>query len=169
MAPSAMDSAVTAPPFSLMMIPGYVSDIPKTLEIHCQDRIFNDVSSFDTTKRKELFRVKRKGPMSWSWRRSLIDVQGKHVLDSEHYSLDVKNRWIAETPEGRKLATVEHKSQITKEHSSVNAVFLGAYAGDDITVEMRPADRSALTTAISVRGIALAEIWKTGDNDIAFN
>lgn len=157
------------PPFPLTITPGFIADSNKTLEVHCRDRLFQDVAVFNATDRQELFRGTGKGIKSWSFRRSLIGPNDKHLLDLRHYSLDVKNRWIVEDPKEKKLASIEHVNQITKAHSAVDATIFGGREGRDVVLEMRPLDRSALTTELNLKGATIARISLIGDNDIIFN
>ncbi|GAB1728351.1 hypothetical protein NU195Hw_g1656t1 [Hortaea werneckii] len=165
-----MAAQLKTPSKCISSIPGYMTQDETTLEMHCRDRLFRDVSVFDVTNRKEVFRVTGNGLLSWSLRRSLEDSTGKHLLDFRHFSLDVKNRWIVEEPNHeRKLAVIEHVNQLTRSHSAVDATFWGADGGEDAVVEMRPLDRSAMTTTLSIMDSTVAEVSKIADNDIVFN
>lgn len=156
-------------PCRVVVTPGNTTAQETTLEVHCRDRVFQDVSVFDVTNKREIFRVTGNGIMSWSFRRALMDANGEHILDFRHYDISAKNRWTIESPEGKQMATMEHVNQVTKSHSNVNAVFFSAHNGDDINVEMRQLDRAALTTVLMIQGTTVAEINLIKENDIIFN
>ncbi|KAI2780194.1 tubby C-terminal-like domain-containing protein [Daldinia loculata] len=144
----------------------YVSPQQTTLNVYCHDRIFKKVTVTDSTG-QPVFRVQGTSfGTSWSWRRKVLDGSNTHIFDFRHKSVDIKNGWIIENPNGDKLCSLVHKSQITHSHSAIDAT-VRTQAGEEVLVIMRPNDHAALTTTISVDGTAIATIRKVEDNDIA--
>ena len=93
---------------------------------------------------------------SWSLRRSLYDGKGDHLLDFRHRSLDIKNRWLVESPSGQKIANLQHYKELTRLHSNVD-MFLES---SETTVHMRQADATGSRTFLSSHGATIAQIDK---------
>ncbi|KAI0122040.1 tubby C-terminal-like domain-containing protein [Daldinia grandis] len=161
-----METPLQTPNPPVNIFNSYVSPEQATLNVYCHDRIFKSVTVTDSTG-QPVFRVEgTKFGTSWSWRRKVLDSSNTHIFDFRHKSVDIKNGWVIENPNGDKLCSLVHKSQITHSHSAIDAT-VRTQAGEEVLVIMRPNDHAALTTTISVDGAAIATIRKVEDNDLA--
>ncbi|KAF3059435.1 hypothetical protein GL218_04641 [Daldinia childiae] len=161
-----METLLQTPNPPVNILNSYVSQQQTTLNVYCHDRIFKKVTVTDSTG-QPVFQVEGTSfGTSWSWRRKVLDSSNTHIFDFRHKSIDIKNGWIIENPNGDKLCSLVHKSQITNSHSAIDAT-VRTQAGEDVLVIMRPNDHAALTTTISVDSTSIATIRKVEDNDIA--
>ncbi|KAI0850326.1 tubby C-terminal-like domain-containing protein [Daldinia vernicosa] len=161
-----METPLQTPSPPVNILNGYVSPQQVTLNVYCHDRIFKKVTVTDSTS-QPVFRVEGTSfGTSWSWRRKVFDSSNTHLFDFRHKSVDIKNGWIIENPNGDKLCSLVHKSQITRSHSAIDAT-VRTQVGEEVLVIMRPNDHAALATTISVDGAAIATIRKVEDNDVA--
>ncbi|RYP65183.1 hypothetical protein DL771_008418 [Monosporascus sp. 5C6A] len=117
-----------------------------------------------TPKPQPLFHVVGKTlGTSWTARRKVYDSSnGQHIFDFRHHNFDIKNGWVAETPTGRKLCSLEDKSQTTKHFALDTTVY--TESGEEVLVLMRSNDPWPLTVTISVGGTDIATIGKAEDN-----
>ncbi|KAI0160016.1 hypothetical protein GGR52DRAFT_174944 [Hypoxylon sp. FL1284] len=159
-----METSLQTPNPAVNMLSGYVSQQPTTMTVVCHDSIFKNVTATDGAG-KPLFRVEGSNfGASWSWRRKVWDSVGdRRLFDFRHESLDLKNRWVVESPDGRKLCSLEHKKQLTRDHSAVDAT-VRTDAGEQVLVVMRPNGHAAVTTTVSVGNTVIATIQKVEDN-----
>ncbi|KAI0390907.1 hypothetical protein F5Y17DRAFT_37068 [Xylariaceae sp. FL0594] len=159
-----MDVQLESPNPPVNVLEGYVTQQETRLIVTCHDRVFEKVTVTDGDK-KPLFRIEgTKWGTSWSWRRKAFDANGNnHLFDFRHESVSLKNNWVIEDPSGRKLASLVHKSQVTSEHSAINAT-VRTITGEDVLVQMRQHDRAALMTTISTGDTPIASIQKVIDN-----
>ncbi|KAI8963433.1 tubby C-terminal-like domain-containing protein [Daldinia sp. FL1419] len=161
-----METQLQTPSPPVNVFKDYVSTQHTTLNIYCHDRIFKRVTVTDSTG-QTLFRVEGTSfGTSWSWRRKVLDGSDNHIFDFRHKSIDIKNGWIIENPDGDKLCSLVHKSQLTHSHSAVDATVRTQF-GEEVLVIMRPNDHAALNATISVDDKAIATIRKVEDNDLA--
>ncbi|RYP06452.1 hypothetical protein DL765_009488 [Monosporascus sp. GIB2] len=118
-----------------------------------------------TPKPQPLFHVVGKTlGTSWTARRKVYDSSNdQHIFDFRHHNFDIKNGWVAETPTGRKLCSLEDKSQIATKHFALDTTVY-TESGEEVLVLMRPNNAWALTVTISVGGTAIATISKVEDN-----
>ncbi|KAI0435720.1 hypothetical protein F4803DRAFT_557712 [Xylaria telfairii] len=147
------------------MLGNHVSKGETTLTLHCHDSTFKKATALDA-EGNPIFRVEgTKWGTSWSWRRKVFDaIDNRHLFDFRHESLDFKNRWVVEDTTGRKLGSLVHKSQLTTNHSAIDAT-VRTIAGEDVLVIMRPQDGEALTVTVSVGdSTIIATISKVADN-----
>jgi len=83
----------------------------------------------------------------------------------------MKNDWAVEDPNGKRICSLKHVSgSAAKNRSNLDAVVHGESTADDVgnTVEIRPRDRSALSTVVLHQGQELATILHTEANDVQF-
>ena len=162
-----METPLQTPNPPVTMLGNHTSQEPTTFTVHCHDSSFKKVSVLDSAG-KPLFRVEGATfGTSWSWRRKVWDsTSDQHIFDFRHKSLDAKNGWVVESPDGRLLCSLVHKSQLTSQHSTVDAT-VRTTAGEDVLVMMRHHDHGALTAYIKVGDTIVATIRKTGDNTTA--
>ncbi|KAI1474294.1 hypothetical protein K445DRAFT_315547 [Daldinia sp. EC12] len=161
-----MEAPLQTPSPPVNIFNDYVSSQETTLNVYCHDRIFERVTVTDSAG-QALFRVEgTKFGTSWSWRRKIFDSSNTHLFDFRHKSIDIKNSWVIENPNGDKICSLVHKSQVTRDHSAVDAT-VRTQAGEEVLVTMRPNDHSALTSTISVGGTVIATIRKVEDNDVS--
>ena len=81
----------------------------------------------------------------------------------------MKNEWAVEDEDGKRICTVKHVSGMAaRNRSMLDAVVHGESSADDVgnTVEIRPRDRGALTTAVLWNGQELAMVTNTEANDV---
>lgn len=81
----------------------------------------------------------------------------------------MKNDWAVEDPEGQRVCSIKHVTWLNTTRSALDAIVhcnVADPASKDILVEVRPRDRSAITTMIDIRGADVAEIRLVADNDI---
>ncbi|KAI0010571.1 hypothetical protein F4779DRAFT_304193 [Xylariaceae sp. FL0662B] len=163
-----MDIPLQAPNPPLTMLPGHTSQHETTLNVRCHDHAFKKVTVSDDAG-KALFHVEGTTfGTSWSWRRKVLDsTNDRHLFDFRHESIDIKNGWVVDGPDSRRLCSLVHKSQITKEHSAIDAT-VRTEAGEQVLVAMRPIDREALTTTLSVGDTTFGSIQKVEANYIVF-
>ncbi|KAI0434848.1 hypothetical protein F5Y09DRAFT_337244 [Xylaria sp. FL1042] len=160
-----MDISLESPSPPVNILGDHISQGETTLTLHCHDSTFKKATAVDA-EGNPVFRVEGTSwGTSWSWRRKVFDaIDNRHLFDFRHESLDLKNRWVVEDTTGRKLCSLVHKSQLTTNHSAVDAT-VRTVAGEDVLVIMRPRDGAALTTTVSVSdGVVIATISKVVDN-----
>ncbi|OTB13780.1 hypothetical protein K445DRAFT_319672 [Daldinia sp. EC12] len=159
-----METPLQTPNPPVNMLDGYVSQEQVMLTMYCHDSSFKSVTVLDG-EGNPIFRVEGTTfGTSWSWRRRVWDSKKDcRIYDFRHNSLDIKNGWVVETPEGRKLCSLQHQSQVTRNHSSVDAT-VRTEAGEDVLVLMRPNGMAAITTTITVGDATIATIHKVEDN-----
>lgn len=78
-------------------------------------------------------------------------------------SLDLKNGWVVESPDGGQLCSLQHKAQVTRDHSAVD-VTVRTEAGEDVLAVMRPNGHAAITVTVSVGDTIIATVHKVEDN-----
>ncbi|KAI0805518.1 hypothetical protein GGR55DRAFT_280457 [Xylaria sp. FL0064] len=160
-----MDIILQSPSPPVNMLGSHVSQEETTLTLHCHDSTFKKATVVDAAG-NPVFRIGgTTWGTSWSWRRKVFNaIDNRHIFDFRHESLDFKNRWVVEDTTGRKLCSLVHKSQVTTNHSAIDAT-VRTVVGEDILVTMRPRDGAALTTTVSVGdGTIIAMISKVVDN-----
>jgi hypothetical protein len=151
-------------------LPCKISDVPITNEesviyIKCHDRLFSKVTVVDD-KGHELFTGGGPGPMkSWSWRRQMKDTSGVPIFDLRHHGSAMKNLWTAESPDGHRLAELKHIS--SSRRSDLDMVIpTGKGAKDNVVLQVRQKDHSAITTYVFFEAICIAELQLQESNDI---
>ncbi|KAI0506243.1 hypothetical protein F5B22DRAFT_473586 [Xylaria bambusicola] len=159
-----MDISLQSPTPPVEILSGYVSEDEKTLALHCHDDTFKAATVFNA-EGNPVFRVEGTSfGKSWSWRRKVFDAAyDRHLFDFRHENFDFKNRWVLEDNTGRKFGSFVHKSQLTTNHSAIDAT-VRTTAGEDVLVTMRPRDAAALTVAVTVNDTTIAAIGKVADN-----
>ncbi|KAI1351285.1 hypothetical protein F5Y01DRAFT_283311 [Xylaria sp. FL0043] len=160
-----MDVSLQSPSPQVDMLGSHVSQEETTLTLHCHDSTFKKATVVDA-EGNPVFRIEGTTfGTSWSWRRKVFDaIDNRHLFDFRHESLDFKNRWVVEDTTGRKLCSLVHKSQVTTNHSAINAT-VRTVVGEDVLVAMRPRDGAALMATVSVGdGTTIATISKLVDN-----
>ncbi|KAI1439397.1 hypothetical protein F5Y02DRAFT_91690 [Annulohypoxylon stygium] len=165
-----MDFTLQTPVPPVNMLSGHVSESEMTFTVHCHDDYFRNVTASDSVG-KPLFRVEgAKFGTSWSWRRRVWESSSdRHLFDFRHNSFDIKNGWVVESPDSRKLCSLVHKSQVTRHHSCINATVC-TEAGEQVLVAMRHKDHEALVTTITVGDTTIATIHKINDiSSIKYN
>jgi hypothetical protein len=103
---------------------------------------------------------------SWSWPRTVKHISGIPIFNLRKvFGYSVKNKWVVESPSGREVSTLRHVSWSQREALDM-VVKNEAYKGNEVTVEVRPKDKSALTTLANIGGAIIAEIQPTEFNDV---
>jgi hypothetical protein len=133
------------------------------LTMLCHDRLFKSVTIFSGIGEK-LFTVDSKGMGSFTWRRTLRDTSGNAILDLRHLGWAMKNKWVVESPTGEEWCSLKHTESMGKERSALD-IFVGNN-GKETFVEVRPNDRSALTTMVNIEGRPVAAIQLVESNDV---
>ncbi|KAH8781207.1 hypothetical protein F5883DRAFT_539616 [Diaporthe sp. PMI_573] len=161
------DHPVQAAKPQVVMLNGYQTQHETTMTLYCHDQAMKKVTVIGE-KDKKLFHVEGAAfGTSWSWRRKVFDsVTEKHLFDFRHESISLKNPWLIEDKDGRKLCSIVHNTQLTYEHSAVNAT-IRTQAGEDVVVAMRQKDHAATTAHIQVGNSTVAVIYKIEDNDLS--
>ncbi|KAI1278894.1 hypothetical protein F5Y07DRAFT_359819 [Xylaria sp. FL0933] len=160
-----MDISLQSPSPPVDMLGSHVSQEETTLTLHCHDSTFKKATVVDAAG-NPVFRIEGTTfGTSWSWRRKVFDaIDNRHLFDFRHESLDFKNRWVVEDITGHKLCSLVHKSQLTTNHSAINAT-VRTVVGEDVLVAMRPRDGAALMATVSVGdSTTIATISKVVDN-----
>lgn len=159
-------------PASPVLVPGYTREEDANITVLCHDRTFKSVTVKDDATDQTLFTVESKGAASLSWRRSIFDGSGTKLFDLRHMGYAMKNDWAVENPEGKRICSLRHPSILNKNKSELDAVIhrnldAAAAATEDTKIEIRPKDRSALTTLVTYRDTELASMMNTEANDVA--
>ncbi|KAI4868912.1 hypothetical protein F4820DRAFT_444557 [Hypoxylon rubiginosum] len=138
-----METSLQTPNPPVNMLSGYVSQHQTTFTVCCHDSTFKNVTASDSAG-NPLFRVEGSAfGTSWSWRR--------------------KNGWVVESPDGGQLCSLQHKAQVTRDHSAVD-VTVRTEAGEDVLAVMRPNGHAAITVTVSVGDTIIATVHKVEDN-----
>ncbi|KAH9904423.1 hypothetical protein F4778DRAFT_732413 [Xylariomycetidae sp. FL2044] len=164
--PFKMDITLQTPDPPVHMLSGYTSDREASFMVHCHDTFFRRVTMTSEGAAGKTFRVD--GSVlgsSWSWRRKVLDGEtGAHVFSVRHRSFDLlKNGWVVESPDGKRLCSLAHKTQITSEHSAIDGT-VRTVEGEEVLVTMRHEDSGARLTRVSVGDVTFASIRKYEDN-----
>jgi hypothetical protein len=152
-------------------LPFKISDVPIANEetsffVKCHDRLFSNVTVVDE-KGQELFIGGGPGPMkSWSWRRQVKDTSGVPIFDLRHHGSGMKNLWTVESPDGQRLAELKHVSSGRRSDLDM-VVANGKYKEDDIVLQLRQKDQSAITTRVFFKDACIAELLLQESNDIS--
>jgi hypothetical protein len=152
-------------------LPFKISDVPIANEeisifVKCHDRLFSKVTVVDE-KDHELFIGGGPGPMkSWSWRRQVKDTSGLPLFDLRHHGSAMKNLWTVESPDGHVMAELKHISSRRRSDLDM-AVVNGKGEGDDIILQIRQKDESAITTHVFFKNACVAELQLQESNDIS--
>jgi hypothetical protein len=165
-----MDPPATLSSKPLTLVPGFTRDSPANITVHCHDRTFKSVDILDDASGEPLFTVSSKGASSLSWRRTISSAAtGTKLFDLRHMGYAMKNDWAVEDPNGKRICSLKHVSGMAAcNRSTLDAVVHGESSADDVgnTVEIRPRDRGALTTAVLFQGRELATIMNVEANDV---
>ncbi|KAG9698975.1 hypothetical protein KCU95_g16972, partial [Aureobasidium melanogenum] len=154
---------------SVALLPGFSRDKAADITVYCHDRTFKSVDVLDDASGETLFKVDSKGATSFSWRRAIYDGSGRKLFELRHMGYAMKNDWAVEDIEGKRICSLKHVSGMAaRNRSNLNAVIHGQSAADDVgnTIEVRPRDRGALSTAVLYQGAELANILNTEANDV---
>jgi hypothetical protein len=118
-------------------------------------------------KDQELFIGGGPGPMkSWSWRRQVKDTSGSPIFDLRHHGSAMKNLWTVESPSGLHMAELKHVS--SKRRSDLDMVVVNSKSeGDDVVLQVRQKDESAITTHVFFNETCIAELQLQESNDIS--
>ncbi|OTA99140.1 hypothetical protein M426DRAFT_325388 [Hypoxylon sp. CI-4A] len=159
-----MDIPLQAPNPPVNLLGDHVSQTEIKLIVRCHDPGFKDTTILDSAGQTIFKATGTAFGTSWSLRRKLWDsVNDRHVFDFRHNSFDLKNGWVVESPDGQKICSLEHKTQITSEHSNIDAT-VRTKAGEQVLVAMRQNDYSALITTVRIGDATIASIHKVEDN-----
>ena len=165
-----METLETTSPKPLVLLPGFTRNEAANITIYCHDRTFKSVDVVDDASRETLFQVESKGATSFSWRRKISSgTTGTKLFELRHGGFAMKNEWAVEDVDGKRICTVRHVSGLAaRNRSMLDAVVHGESSADDVgnTVEIRPRDRGALTTAVLWNGQELAMVTNTEANDV---
>ncbi|KAI2633924.1 hypothetical protein GGS21DRAFT_119744 [Xylaria nigripes] len=159
-----MDIKLRSPGPAVNMLDTHTTEHETTLALRCHDAAFKSCTIEDE-EHNALFRIVGASfGKSWSWRRKVYDAKtNAHLFDFRHENLDIKNRWVVEDPAGNKIGSLVHDTQISSNHSAVNATLRNS-AGEDVRIAMRPEDAAATTTTLSIDGKPFAFLRKVADN-----
>jgi hypothetical protein len=79
----------------------------------------------------------------------------------------MKNKWTVETPSGREICSAKDVTHMNKERSALDVVVRNEVdKGNEVMTEVRPKDRSAITTLVNIEGALVAEIQNVESNDV---
>lgn len=144
----------------------FLVDEETTITVECHDRVFQSVTVLDEAG-QTIYTAEGKGMGSWSWRRTVKDASGRPLFDLRHFGYGMKNKWAVESPDGRKICSLQHVTYMNKERSALDAVVRNEAAkGEEVAVEVRPMDRGALRTMVSIEDAPVAEIRILEANDV---
>jgi len=161
-----MDMILQTPSIPVAISDDGIGKGETALTMQCHDRTFHNITVLGEAGEK-IFTVESKGSGSLSWRRTVKDTSGNHLFDLRHIAYTMKNKWVVESPSGREICTLRHPSSLSKERSAFDMVVLNeADKGSEVKVEVRPNDRSAITTTVNIDGSAVAEIRILESNDV---
>jgi len=152
-------------------LPFQISDAPianeeTSIYVRCHDRLFSNVTVVDE-KGQELFVGGGPGPMkSWSWRRQVKDTSGVPIFDLRHHGSAMKNLWTVESPDGQRIAELKHVSSGRRSDLDM-VVPTGKDKEDDVVLQVRQKDQSAITTRVFSKDICIAELLLQESNDIS--
>ncbi|KAH6872383.1 hypothetical protein BKA58DRAFT_410499 [Alternaria rosae] len=132
-------------------LPFEISDAPITNErtriyVRCHDRLFSNVTL--------------------SWRRQVKDTSGVPVFDPRHHGSAMKNFWTVESPDGQRTAELKHVSSGRRSDLG-RVVPTGKDKEDDVVLQVRQKDQSAITTRVFSKDICIAELLLQESNDIS--
>lgn len=165
-----MDFSETTTSKPLILLPGFTRNEAAEITIYCHDRTFKSVDVVDDASGESLFKVESKGATSFSRRRKVSSaITGTSLFELRHGGFAMKNEWAVEDVDGKRICTVRHVSGLAaRNRSMLDAVVHGESSADDVgnTVEIRPRDRGALTTAVLWNGLELAMVTNTEANDV---
>ncbi|KAI4842263.1 hypothetical protein E4T44_07408 [Aureobasidium sp. EXF-8845] len=164
-----MDPSESSSPKPLALLPGFSRRGVANITIYCHDPLFKAVDILDDASGETLFTVESKGASSLSWRRTVLTPDGTKLFDLRHFGYAMKNDWAVEDPTGKRICSLKHVSgKAARNRSNLDAVVHGESTADDVgnTVEIRPKDRGALSTAVLYQGHELATILNTEANDV---
>ena len=165
-----MESSAHTSPQLHTLVPGYIRNSATNITIYCHDRTFKSVDVLDDASGETLFKVESKGATSFSWRRKISSgTTGTKLFELRHGGYAMKNEWAVEDINGKRICTLRHvNGMAARNRSNLDAVVHGESSADDVgnTVEIRPRDRGALTTAVLWNGRELAMITNTEANDV---
>ena len=161
-----MNIELNPPPTPLSISDHPISKSELTFSVHCHDRYFKSVTVVDDAG-QELFSAQSPGVKSWSWRRTVKGTSGLPLFELRHFNYLTENNWLVETPSGREIAKIKHISRFAKQHSALDMTFHNeADKGNDVELNVRPQDRSAVTTLVTLKDACIAVIQLIGSNDI---
>ncbi|KAH6226866.1 hypothetical protein HBI15_088950 [Parastagonospora nodorum] len=150
-------------------LPFHFSDVPIAQEetsifIKCHDQMFSKVTVVDD-RGQELFVGGGEGLMkSWSWRRQIKDTAGLPLFDLRHHGWAMKNLWTVESPDGGQMAELRHVSDARR--SDLDMFLKGKEGGEDVVLNVRQKDHSAITTQVYFGDRCVAELLLQESNDI---
>jgi len=145
---------------------GTILEGETSITVRCHDRLFRSITVFDEEGEK-LYTAESQGMGSWTWRRRVKDASGSPIFDLRHFGYGIRNKWAVESPSGRELCSMQHVTLMTKERSALNLVVLNeADKGNEVKIEVRPKDRSAITALVNIGGATIAEIRNLESNDV---
>lgn len=152
-----METNLEALSFPVAISDGLIVDEETTITVECHDRVFQSVTVLDEAG-QTIYTAEGKGMGSWSWRRTVKDASGRSLFDLRHFGYGMKNKWAVESPDGREICSLQHVTYMNKERSALDAVVRNEAAkGEEVTVEVRPMDRGALRTMVSIEDTPVTE------------
>jgi hypothetical protein len=131
--------------------------------MQCHDRVFKRITVLNEAGEK-LFTAGSKGMASLSWRRTVKDASGSPLFDLRKiFGYAIKNKWAVESPSDREICSLRHIS--FRQRQALDVVVRNEDdKGNEVMVEVRPKDQSALTTLVNINGAPVAEIQMTEVN-----
>lgn len=149
-----MDAELNAPPSSVSLVEGHLSDNETVIWVRMHDRHLQTGTIADNDGEK-IFYIEGPGNYrSLTFRRGLKDPLGNHVFDLRRYATDLKMRWFVQDSEGNKIAELSHKKFWTTQHTAIDAKLLSS----GTVVEMRPRDAVGSTNYVSIGNSIIAEL-----------
>lgn len=161
-----MEARLEAPALPVALCDGFIRPDETHITVRCHDRTFKRVTVLDETDHI-LFTAESKGATSLSWRRTVLDASGRALFDLRHLGYTLKNKWTVETGEGETMCSLKHAD--LRARSALEGIVHQnvAHGGSkDVVVDLRPKDRSALTSFVDIQGATVAEIRLVEDNDL---
>ncbi|KAF2124615.1 hypothetical protein P153DRAFT_349675 [Dothidotthia symphoricarpi CBS 119687] len=151
-------------PFKISSVP--IANEEISIFVKCHDRLFVNVTVVDE-KDRELFVGGGPGLMkSWSWRRQVKDTSGVPIFDLRHHGSAMKNLWTVESPDGHLIANLKHIS--AGRRSDLDMVVANEKGKeDDVMLQIRQKDQSAITTQVFFENACIAELQLQESNDIS--
>lgn len=163
-----MDTTLESQSLPITLPGGFIVKEEASIIMQCHDRIFKSITVLGETGEK-LFTVESKGLGSLTWRRTVRDISGDQIFDLLHLGFAMKNKWVVESPGGgNEIASLKHVKFLGKARSALDVVIRTAENdnGKEKIVEVRPNDRSAITTMVNIDGAHVAVIQIVESNDV---
>lgn len=150
-----MDATLQSPPNPVTLLKGNTSEKERVFTVQCHDRIFEKMTVRDEAGSEIFTGTGKPLGASWSWRRTIRGTSSTPLFDIHHPKLDIQKPWLIDDANGRRICTLKHVSFWEKDHSAIDMVFIDK---EREVIQVRPKDRSAITTLVTLGEACIADI-----------